>query len=125
MPGSDTGVAQRLDVARPIEQQIEREVARAQEPGPQRERQSPTPSLGCRRVIHRAATRSRPDAPHPARAPPLPALSLCRRCALRQGTACICNCLYLLTLGVGPRTASLFYKGTRLLSAHTRRGARV
>src|SRR2546430_12243439 len=30
VPGRDTGVAQRLDVARPIEQQIEREVARAQ-----------------------------------------------------------------------------------------------
>src|SRR2546430_749496 len=52
VPGRDTGVAQRLDVARPIEQQIEREVARAQEPGLRRERQNLTADLGCRRVIH-------------------------------------------------------------------------
>ncbi len=52
MPGRDVRVAQRLDVARPVEQQIEREEARAQEPGLRRELQSLTPDLGCRRVIH-------------------------------------------------------------------------
>src|SRR5207237_3219441 len=95
MPGSDTGVGQRLDVARPIEQQVEREVARTQERRLQRERQSLTPGLGRGRVIHSA-----PLCPRPPRTVIASAL-------FTPGTVCVHNSLYLLTPGVGPRIASL------------------